>query len=110
MKILPTLLGNGKVLLEVDALVGSFTFKSSGALPDTTDRQVATSLTVGDGQTVVLGGLKQQQSTIVRQRVPILSQIPVLGNLFRRTSRTSSENTLTVLITPRVIAGKDRPR
>ena len=106
MKILPTLLGNGKVLLEVDALVGSFTFKSSGALPDTTDRQVATSLTVGDGQTVVLGGLKQQQSTIVHQRVPILGALPLVGSLFRHTSRTSTDNVLTVLITPRVVAAK----
>ena len=105
MKILPVLLGSGQVLLDVDALVGSFTFKAAGALPDTTDRQVGTSLTVGNGQTVVIGGLKQQQTTISRSRVPILSEIPLIGNLFQRTGRRSTENVLTVLIAPRVISG-----
>jgi len=104
MKILPVLLGNGKVLVDVDALVGSFTFKAAGALPDTTERQVTTSLTVGDGQTIVLGGLKQRQTTTSHERVPLLSEIPLLGKLFQRTSRRSTDNVLTVFITPRVLS------
>jgi Tol biopolymer transport system component len=103
VKIIPILLGNGQVFLDVDALVGSFTFKGNSPLPDTTDRQVATRLTVPDGATFVLGGLKQNQRIVTNSKVPILGDLPLLGNLFRKTSRRNSESTLAIMITPRVL-------
>jgi len=42
----------------------------------------------------------------VHQRVPILGALPLVGSLFRHTSRTSTDNVLTVLITPRVVAAR----
>jgi hypothetical protein len=103
VKIVPILLGNSQVFLDVDALVGSFTFKGNSPLPDTTDRQVATRLTVPDGATFVLGGLKQNQRIVTNSKVPLLGDLPLLGNLFRKTSKRNSESTLAIMITPRVL-------
>jgi WD40 repeat protein len=103
VKLTPLLLGNSQVNLEVDALVGSFTFKGNNPLPDTTDRQVTTALTVPQGQTMVLGGLKQRQESMAQSKVPLLGDLPLIGSLFRKTSKRSSENTLTIMITPRVV-------
>jgi general secretion pathway protein D len=70
-------------------------------------RQIATQLSVQNGQTVLLGGLIQQQDTNGNIGVPFLSRIPILGKLFGSTSKNKDRTELIVLITPRVISNSD---
>jgi general secretion pathway protein D len=62
-----------------------------------------TTVSVGDGETVVLGGIISTEIENVDRRVPFLSDIPVLGHLFRFDSKDERRNELLIILTPRVI-------
>jgi type II secretory pathway component GspD/PulD (secretin) len=60
---------------------------------------------VNDGQTIVIGGLTQQEQRDVRTKIPVLGDIPLLGPLFFRTKDVRSTKTeLVLFITPRVLS------
>jgi type II secretory pathway component GspD/PulD (secretin) len=58
---------------------------------------------VQDNQTVVLGGIISNEETRRVQKIPILGDIPLLGNLFRNTVKNKGRTELVVFITPRVV-------
>lgn len=64
---------------------------------------VNTTLTVRDGETVVIGGIIQENRSVGRSRIPLLGDIPIVGALFGSTNRNVARNELIILITPRVI-------
>lgn len=66
-------------------------------------RQLSSKLAVRSGESIVMGGLIQGNSTTSKSGVPILHNIPVLGNLFGTTSNIGSRTELLVVITPRVV-------
>ena len=66
-------------------------------------RTIQTQVAVQSGQTVLLGGLIQQNDSVSDSGVPLLSRIPWFGRLFGSTSRNNNRTELLVLITPRVI-------
>ena len=73
-------------------------------------RQVATQLGVQNGQTVLLGGMIQQQNTNSTTGIPFLSDIPILGRLFGTTSKQRTRTELIVLITPRLITTSEEAK
>jgi type II secretory pathway component GspD/PulD (secretin)/tetratricopeptide (TPR) repeat protein len=72
-------------------------------LPRLRARQLATSATVWDGQTVVLGGLITEDVTKVRDKVPVIGDLPLVGRLFRSESRSSVKKNLVIFVTPTII-------
>jgi len=72
-------------------------------LPRIRVRQVVTSATVWDGQTVVLGGLISEDSKKSRDKVPVLGDIPVLGRLFRSENSLSIKKNLVIFVTPTIL-------
>jgi type IV pilus assembly protein PilQ len=71
-----------------------------------TNRSAKTNLSVGDGDTAVIGGLYQSNKTESIGRIPILGDLPLIGWLFRSKSRGSLRTELMVLITPRLVKEK----
>ncbi len=94
------MLGDGNIQVDLEVTVGNFTFTSASSLPDVTTRQTATGVVLKDGETVVLGGLVLKQETRATNKTPVLGDLPLLGQLFRSSSRQVEENVLTILITP----------
>lgn len=90
---------------------GFRTFTVSGnqiTLPQTQEQVVVTNLMVSDGKTAVIGGLLSETKTEAVSKVPILSSIPILGNLFTyRSMQTKLEN-LIIFITPTVVRDTDQ--
>ena len=78
--------------------------------PTFTQRKITSRVNVQSGQTVVLGGLIQDSEERGRDRIPILGEIPVVGNLFGTTSNVSIRTELIVFITPRVIRNPEDAR
>ncbi len=78
--------------------------------PTIAQRRITSSVNVTSGQTVVLGGLIQDDTVRGRDSVPGLGDIPVLGNLFGSTNDLSRRTELIVFITPRVIRNADDAR
>lgn len=72
-------------------------------LPNKTKRTAQTTVRVRDGQTVVIGGLRQAEEREVRSRIPIISEIPLIGDLFtsKRVEHTNVD--LAVFITARIL-------
>nr|WP_256208131.1 type II secretion system secretin GspD [Pseudomonas sp. CFII64] len=78
--------------------------------PRISTRSIATQVAVQSGQTVLLGGLIQQDDTEGVSKVPYLGSIPGLGWLFGSTSRSKGRTELIVLITPRVVTSNSEAR
>jgi general secretion pathway protein D len=108
LDVQPRVNPGGLIYLNIDQQVSS-TSGSANSQGNYTiqQRQVATQLGVQNGQTVLLGGLIQQQNADSGQGVPFLSDIPLLGKLFGSTGKTKTRTELIVLITPRVITNSD---
>jgi len=107
-RITPTLLPNGQIHLAVDVKVGTFTFTPDAGLPEQTTRQCTTQVTVEQGQTIIIGGLRQQEMGRSTTKVPILCDIPLVGLLFTKEETSVRHSVLTILITPRVLTA-DNP-
>jgi len=109
LKVKPRLSSNNKVTLEVEAeiediLPGSST---SADRPTTTKRKVVTNAIVNNGETIILGGLMKSSGGKDVTKVPLLGDIPILGELF--TSRGGAESKINVVIylTPYIVRKSD---
>ncbi len=67
-------------------------------------RKSETNLMVKDGETIVIGGLRKKQDTITIDKFPILGDIPVLGNMFKRNNINKVDTELLIFVTPHVVA------
>jgi type II secretory pathway component GspD/PulD (secretin) len=73
-------------------------------LPEKITRNAHTMVRIRDGQTVVIGGLRQEEEREVRTKVPLLGDLPLLGSLFRSRNRFVTHTDLVIFITPRVLS------
>ena len=103
LQVRPTISADGYVMLEVTQEVNAVTTETAFDAPVISTRSVQTRLLVKDGQTAVLGGLSDRQRDSSQGGVPILSSIPLLGGMFGRASRRTTETELFVFLTPKVL-------
>jgi type IV pilus assembly protein PilQ len=87
---------------EFGVVVGQVQISSSN-VPIVNTRKVNTIALVRDGQAVVLGGLRKKETTMQVNKVPILGDLPVLGNLFKFEGETTANTELVVFITPSIV-------
>lgn len=99
----PTISADGYVMLDVSQEVNAATSETAFDAPVISTRAIQTQLLVQDGQTAVLGGLSDRQRDVMRAGIPFLSAIPVIGWVFGRTTRRTTETELFIFLTPRVI-------
>jgi len=71
--------------------------------PIVANRQAKTTVSVSDGQTIVIGGIIKSNKTQTRKQVPLLSQIPLLGEAFKTRSTQETKSELMVFITPHIL-------
>ncbi|MEJ2657786.1 MAG: type II secretion system secretin GspD [Desulfobacterales bacterium] len=83
---------------------------TSADRPTTLKRTIDTTVIVKDGSTVVIGGLIDDSFSDTEFKVPCLGDIPLLGHLFKTTSRGNDKTNLFVFITPRVVKNPDEAR
>jgi len=105
LQVTPQITPEGNVILDVDVNKDSLgTLTSVGYAINT--KHVKTTALVENGGTVVLGGLFQQNETNTVDKVPLLGDIPFLGNLFKSTTKVSTRSELLIFITPRIISDR----
>jgi general secretion pathway protein D len=68
------------------------------------ERSLVTSVVLHDEETLVLGGLVDERTSDIENKIPILGDIPILGHLFKQTTKSRQKSNLLVLITPHVIS------
>ena len=71
--------------------------------PQTTEREASSTISVKDGDTILLGGFIRSAKTDTESGVPFLKDVPLLGNLFKNNSKTSKRSELLVLIRPTIL-------
>jgi general secretion pathway protein D len=107
LSVRPTISSDGYVMLEVTQEISQATSEVQFNAPIISTRSVQTRLLLKDGQTVVIGGLRDRQHEVTRAGVPFLSSIPIIGGLFGREIRTSNATELFLFITPRILRTDD---
>ncbi len=80
---------------------------SSVSSPIITTRSLQTVVIASSGQTIVLGGLMSENVTTTETKVPLLGDIPLLGNLFKNTSKGKTKDELIILLTPTILSTTD---
>ena len=106
----PTVEEDSTVTLLVATEVSQLDFNNSLTLsgfnvPSVVVRRTATTVNLGSGEHLVIGGLKQQDRVKTVRRVAILGSIPGLGGLFRHTDTSMTERELLIVVSPDVLTG-----
>lgn len=104
LTLIPTINQDGYVNLDLTQEVNTATAEEQFGAPIISTREAATQLFVRDGQTVVIGGLVDRQETESESGVPLLKDIPLLGNLFKSSTRETTESELFLFLTPHIVA------
>ena len=104
LTVIPQITSEGTIFLNVDVenTVPNFGVTIQGN-PELVTQQATTQVLVTDGGTVVIGGVIQTNNSINVDQVPLLGSIPYLGNLFRHTTVSTTNQELIFFITPRII-------
>lgn len=112
LNITPRVSSNGLVLLDIDQEVSDVVKTTSSTIdsPTIQQRRIESSVAVNTGETIALGGLIQDHSENTVSGIPVLSNIPVLGNLFKTTSNEHNRTELLVLLSPKVIRNTNDAR
>lgn len=110
LSVTPQITSGGDVLMQIK-FDRSFQAGSGGANVAIDSRTVDTNVMVKNGQTTVIGGIYQSDETEQEGGTPFLRKIPVLGWLFKSTTKSSIRNELLVFITPRILnADRNLPK
>ncbi|MEF7616429.1 type IV pilus secretin PilQ [Aquincola sp. MAHUQ-54] len=105
LEVVPQITPEGNVILDVDVAKDS-RGATTNAGPAINTKHVKTQVLVENGGTVVLGGIFTQEERDDVNKVPLLGDIPVVGNLFKNTVRSSNKTELLVFITPKVVTDR----
>jgi general secretion pathway protein D len=105
LKIKPQISEGGGVKLEIEQEVSSViaSTASSATGPTTNKREIKTSVVVDDGNTIVLGGLIEDKGSDSIEKVPLLGDIPLLGEFFKFTNKSKSKTNLMVFLRPVIV-------
>ncbi len=111
LDVTPQIAPNGKVVLDLkiskDSIGQLVPVAGGGTIPSIDTKRIETAVTVNNGQTVVLGGVYEIQNQEDIQKIPLLADIPMLGNLFQRNIKNETKGELMVFITPYIVDNQD---
>jgi type IV pilus assembly protein PilQ len=107
LKVTPTITNDGRVFLNMfvtkNEQDGTVDLGDFGYVPTIARREVNTAVLVDDGQTVVIGGVYEFKDAQDVSKIPFLGDIPFLGNLFKKRSRSKEKAELLVFVTPKIL-------
>ena len=108
LKVKPTVTQGGTVKLQIFQEVSSIFDRTNAAGIITNKRSIESQVLVDDGQVIVLGGLIQDDISSSEEKVPLLGDIPFLGNLFRYSKRQRDKTNLMVFLKPVVVRDQEK--
>jgi type IV pilus assembly protein PilQ len=107
LEVTPQITPDNRIILDLDVkkdVVGQLIVASGGVqVPSIDTQEITTQVLVSDGQTVVLGGILQTEHRVDETKVPYLGDVPVLGNLFKTTTRKNDKDELLIFVTPKIL-------
>jgi len=107
LRVTPQITPDDRVILDLTVAkdsVGQLVSSATGGfVPSIDTREIVTQVLVNDGQTVVLGGILETERRDAENKVPLLGDIPLLGYLFKQTSKTDNKDELLIFVTPKIL-------
>ncbi len=105
LSVVPRVNSSGRVMLDIQQEVSSVVKTTSSGIdsPTIQQRKLQTRVVVNDGESLALGGLIQEKNSLSRGQVPILGNIPILGNAFKNKTDTIGRTELIIFIKPTVV-------
>ena len=102
LSVTPSIIGDGNVLLDVTVNNDSVN-RTTGGEPGINTMQIQTKLLIADGDIVVIGGIKKNKVFDTKAQLPGIGNVPILGNLFKGTTKSDNLDELLIFIAPRVL-------
>ena len=107
LKATPQITPDNRIILDLSVKkdsIGTIVVTSGGVnVPSIDTRTITTQVLVNDGQTVVLGGILETTHRNSTTKVPYLGDIPILGNVFKTTTKTNDKDELLIFVTPKIV-------
>ncbi|MCT7562090.1 type II secretion system protein GspD [Aliarcobacter butzleri] len=105
LKVKPRISSDTKLTLEINTLLEGIksTSVSAGQNPDTLKKEIKTTAILNNGESVIIGGLIENKNETIEQKVPVLGDIPLFGELFKNDSKMNKKNNLVIIVTPYMI-------
>ena len=103
LSVTPWVGSTGAINLKLEPSVSNISGAAAEGPPEISERKVSTNVRVQNGQTIVIGGLIQDVGSESISKVPVLGDIPVLGNLFRSKNSNVDQRELVIYITPHIL-------
>jgi general secretion pathway protein D len=112
LNVTPRVNTSGRVLLDIEQEASSVVRTTTSGIdsPTIQQRKVQTRVAVNDGEALIIGGLIQERKTNQRGQVPILGEIPILGNAFKNKTNTIERTELVIFIRPKVVRNVEQAR
>jgi len=112
LNVTPRVNTSGRVLLDIEQEASSVVRTTTSGIdsPTIQQRKVQTRVAVNDGEALIIGGLIQERKTNQRGQVPILGDIPILGNAFKNKTNTIERTELVIFIRPKVVRNVEQAR
>ena len=103
LKVTPQITPDDRVVMDLEVSKDNVSQIVSGGVPAIDTRAISTQVLVNNGETVVLGGIYEQEKVDSTDKVPGLADIPLLGLLFKRDTVTDSKKELLIFVTPKIL-------
>jgi type IV pilus assembly protein PilQ len=107
LKVTPQITPDDRVILDLTVTkdsVGQLVPSATGGfVPSIDTRNIQTQVLVRDGQTVVLGGIMETERRDNEKKVPLLGDVPVVGNLFKSKNKINNRDELLIFVTPKIL-------
>ena len=109
MEVTPQITPEGNIILDLDISKDSRGETTAAGIAINT-KHIKTQVLVENGGTVVIGGIFELSETENESKVPVLGDLPAVGNLFKSRARSTSKQEMLVFITPKMIADRGAAR
>ena len=103
LDVKPQITPDGNVIMDIQ--INKDSFATGGSNPVKNVKSVTTKAMVENGGTMVVGGMYSEETGTDTKKIPLLGDIPVVGNLFKNHQRRSSKREMLIFITPRILNG-----
>jgi len=103
LKVTPQITPDDRIVMDLEVSKDNVSSVVSGGVPAIDTRAISTQVLVNNGETVVLGGIYEQETVNTSDEVPGLASIPLLGLLFKRETKLNNKKELLIFVTPKIL-------
>lgn len=104
LEVRPYITPDGYIMAEVNPEISELAPSSVGTqYPETVTRKLKTNIIVKEGDTIILGGLYRKNYATTKNKIPLLGDMPFVGEMFKNNSDLSSKDEMVIMITPKIV-------